>query len=180
MRNLICILIVASLGSLFELMYSNLTVYAENVDRYWSVLTGDKQVPPNSTEDMKKLVFNVNVENIENITGVYIYHGDKNQNGTVVLDLMEEAKELGNDDENIVHVTREGLITGTVSVGGVTADDLQGQLKDKSLKDLYKSMVDGRIYVTVHTEDFPHGEIRGDSFIPIDRVFPDISDFRWN
>ena len=29
-------------------------------------------------------------------------HGDKNQNGTVVLDLMEEAKELGNDDENIV------------------------------------------------------------------------------
>lgn len=110
MRNLLCILIVASLGSLFELMYSNLTVYAENVDRYWSVLTGDKQVPPNSTdsvgfvglkfqEDMKRLVFNVNVENIENITGVYIYHGDKNQNGTVVLDLMEEAKELGNDDE---------------------------------------------------------------------------------
>ncbi|MGB8164498.1 MAG: CHRD domain-containing protein [Nitrososphaeraceae archaeon] len=97
-----------------------------------------------------------------------------------MLDLMEEAKEFGNDDENIGHVTREGLITGTVSVGGVTADDLQGQLKDKSLKDLYKSMVDGRIYVTVHTEDFPHGEIRGDSFIPIDRVFPDISDFRWN
>ena len=52
-------------------------------------------------EDMKRLVFNVNVENIENITGVYIYHDDKNQNGTVVLDLMEEAKELGNDDENI-------------------------------------------------------------------------------
>ena len=77
-------------------------------------------------------------------------------------------------------MTREGLITGTVSVGGVTADYLQGQLKDKSLKDLYKSMVDGRIYVTVHTEDFPHGEIRGDSFIPIDRVFPDTSDFRWN
>lgn len=50
MRNLLCILIVASLGSLFELMYSNLSVYAENVDRYWSVLTGDKQVPPNSTD----------------------------------------------------------------------------------------------------------------------------------
>ena len=41
-------------------------------------------------------------------------------------------------------------------------------------------MIDGRIYVTVHTEDFPNGEIRGDSFIPIDRVFPDISDFSWN
>ena len=48
MRNLLCILIVASLGSLFELMYAHLTVYAENVDRYWSVLTGDKQIPPNS------------------------------------------------------------------------------------------------------------------------------------
>lgn len=52
MRNLLCILIVASLGSLFELMYSNLTVYAENVDGYWSVLTGDKQVPPNSTDSV--------------------------------------------------------------------------------------------------------------------------------
>ena len=47
MRNLLCILIVASLGSLFELMYAHLTVYAENVDRYWSVLTGDKQIAPN-------------------------------------------------------------------------------------------------------------------------------------
>ena len=52
MRNLLCILIVASLGSLFELMYSNLTVYAENVDRYWSVLTGDKQVPPNGPDSV--------------------------------------------------------------------------------------------------------------------------------
>jgi hypothetical protein len=55
-RNLLCILIVASLRSLFEFMYSNLTVYAENVDRYWSVLTGDKQVPRNSTDSVVSLV----------------------------------------------------------------------------------------------------------------------------
>jgi hypothetical protein len=33
--------------------------------------------------------------------------------------------------------------------------------------------------VSVETEELPQGEIKGDEFIPIDRIFPDISDFRW-
>jgi hypothetical protein len=36
------------------------------------------------------------------------------------------------------------------------------------------------VFVVVHTEDFPNGEIRGNSFVAIDRVFPDLDEFRWN
>jgi hypothetical protein len=34
--------------------------------------------------------------------------------------------------------------------------------------------------VSVETKELPQGEIKGDEFIPIDRIFPDISDFRWD
>lgn len=191
MRNLICLLTVASIALLSELIYANPVVFAENVGRYWTVLDGDQQIPPNNTnargfvglkfqEDMSRLVYNVNVDNIDNITGVYLYHGNENQNGTMVLDLLEEVKEVKSDDVNIMSVTRSEEMEGTLCTGGVTAGDLQGQLKGKSLSDLHKSMVDGSVYVTVNTKDFPNDEISGNSFVAIDRVFPDLSDFRWN
>lgn len=165
--------------------------YAENVDRFWAVLTGNNQIIPNSsdavgfvglkfTEDYSKLVFNINVDNIRYVTGIYLYDHNKDQNRTEILDLMEEAKEQGNDDENIIQIGSNGNVRGTISVGGVTADDLQGALKGKSLKELYRAIVDGSVYVCIHTKGFPDGEISTNSFIPIDRVFPDISDFKWN
>jgi hypothetical protein len=111
---------------------------AENVDRYWVSLSEDEQIPPVFTgahrfvslkfaEDLTKLVYSVNVENINNVTGIYVYHGNKN-NGTIVLDLLKEAKELTSDDPKLVNISREGKISGTVAVGGLTADDLRGQL----------------------------------------------------
>jgi hypothetical protein len=39
-------------------------------------------------------------------------------------------------------------------------------------------MMEGGVYVPVPTKDFPLGEIRGDKFVSIDIIFPDISDFQ--
>ncbi|SRR6266540_5410349 len=179
-----CLLIIWSIVPLSQLMYSHSKVNAANqIDRYWSVLTGDQQIPPVDTDargylglkfqdDLTRFVFTVNAENIGNVTGIYLYKGDKNQNGSVVLDLMKSEKELKFDDIKIVHVTPKGKTTGTLSVGGATKEDLQGQLKGKFLSDFYKLMVNGSIYVSVHTKDFPEGEIRGNSFVGIDDLFP--------
>jgi hypothetical protein len=41
-------------------------------------------------------------------------------------------------------------------------------------------MMNGGVYVEVQTKKFPLGEIRGDEFVPIDRIFPDITDFQWD
>jgi CHRD domain len=185
-RNLLNISIGVSIVLLCELIYSNPIVFAENVDRFWSVLTGQQQVPPNNTnavgyvgfkfaDDPSRLVYNVNVDDIRNITSVYLY----DQNGTMILDLLEEAKELKNDDINIIKVT-EHEIEGTLAVGGVTSDDLQGKLKGKSLSDLRKMIMEEQVYVSILTKAYPHGEIRGNEFIPIDRALPDISDFHWD
>jgi hypothetical protein len=191
MKNLLFLLYLTSILMVSGSIFSTKPVNAEPVDRFWCVLDGNQQLPPNITsahgfiglkftEDSSKLVYNINVNDIDNITGVYLYSGgNNNQNGSLILDLLEEAKEVRSDNINIMKVSQYD-VEGTVAVGGVTADDLQGKLKGKSLKELRNLIMGGGVYVDVQTKEFPHGEIKGDEFIPIDRVFPDISDFHWN
>jgi hypothetical protein len=162
----------------------------ENLDRYWSVLTGDQQIPPVNTsavgfialkftDDVTRLVYIVNVENIRNVTGIYLYQGGHSQNRTIVLDLLNGTRELRKNVDQLLHVNEHGRIRGTLAIGGATKDDLRGTLKGKSLSDLNKMIVDGSIYVDIITKKFPNGEIRGTTFIGIDRIFPDFTDFKW-
>ena len=178
----------------FGLTYSSTTVSAVQVDRYWSVLQAyhqDSSTPSahgfigvKFREDFKQLVYNINVNNIDNITGIYLYsHGDNTNNPTIILDLLEEAKEVKVKDkfkEASIILASKHEVEGTVAVGGVTSDDLQGELKGKSLEDLHKMLIKGGTYVVVDTKEYPRGEIGGGEFVPIDRFFPDTSDFQWN
>jgi len=41
-------------------------------------------------------------------------------------------------------------------------------------------MTNETIYITVSTKDFPQGEIRGSSFVGIDRLYPDFPDIKWH
>ena len=128
-------------------------------------------------DDLSRFVFTVNAENIGNVTGIYIYKGIKNQNGTVVLDLMNAERDV-KMDKRIINVTSEGKIAGTLTTGN-EKKDLQGELKGKSVSDFYNLMVNGSIYVSIHTKDFPKGEICGSSFVPIDDLFPTDAVIQW-
>ena len=80
----------------------------------------------------------------------------------------------------MLDVSPEGKNTGTISIGGASKDDLQGLLKGKSISDFHNLIVNGDIFITVNTKDYPQGEIRGNSFIGIDRLFPDFPDIKWH
>ena len=189
--NLMYLLIIISVVSLSLLLYSIPTVNAvDQLDRYWIVLDGDQQIPLVETDavgfvglkfqdDTTRLVYNINLDNIHNVTGVSLYHKNKDQNGTLVLDLLKEAGESNREFAKVSEITRAGEITGTISLGGVTKEDLSGELQGKSLSDLRELMHNGELYITVHTKDFPNGEISGYSFIGIDRIFPDLDEFEW-
>jgi len=191
MRSLSCILLVVSVVLLSQLINSNPPVNAaENLDRFWSILTGDQQLPPVTTvalgyvglkfqDDRTKLVYIVNAEHIGKVTAIYMYQIDKEQNGTIVLDLLHSPRELIKGVDKVVEKTSEGKTKGTVSMGGATSDDLQGGLKGKSLSYLHELIVNGTVYVSINTNDFPNGEIRGNSFVGIDRLFPDFVDIKW-
>lgn len=165
--------------------------YAEDLDRYWSILTGDQQTPPVTTDalgyvglkfqdDRTRLVYIVNAEHIGKVTAVYLYQIDKAKNGTIVLDLLHSPRELIKGVDKVVDKTPQGKTKGTVSMGGATSDDLQGQLEGKTLSDLHELIVNGTVYISIHTKDFPNGEIRGNSFVGIDRIFPDLTDIKWD
>ena len=191
MSGLIFPLIVGMVVSFSLFICTNTMVGAiVNHDRYWSVLTGDQMVPPVRTDamgyvglkypdDMSKMVYTVNAENIVNVTGIYFYLEDKNQSGTVVLDFLKAEKDHKSNDAKIVNITSEGKTFGTLSVGGATENDLQGRLKGKSIADLHELMVDGKIYISINTKDLPNGEIRGNSFVGMHRLFPDDTDIKW-
>jgi len=149
-----------------------------NQDRYWSVLTGGQMIPPVKTDavgyiglkypdDMTRVVYTVNAKNIGNVTGIYFYLEGKNQNDTVILDLLKAESKRKSNDVKVVNVTSDGKISGTLSFGGATK------------KDLHELMVNGNLYISIHTKDFPNGEIRGNSFVGMQRLFPDDADIKW-
>jgi len=191
------ILVILSLIGIVTLsciiLYSN-TTNAVQVDRYWSVLepyghSNDRTqahgfIGVKFREDFQQLVYNVNVNNIDNITGIFLYsRGDGNEQPQIIFDLLQEAKEVKVKDifqEASLLLNRMHQIQGTVAVGGITSDDLQGDLRGKTLRDFHKLMLNGGVFVTVLTQEFPRGEIAGSDFVPIDRFFPDMSDFNWN
>lgn len=76
----------------------------DQLDRYWIVLSGDQQTPPVDTnaigfvglkfqDDTSRLIYNVNLDNIQNVTGIYLYHREDGHNSTEVLDFMKETNE---------------------------------------------------------------------------------------
>jgi CHRD domain len=192
MKSILVLFIVIGVVTISGIIYSS-SAEAVQVDRYWSVLEPYGHVAPAADsngfigvkfrEDFKQLVYNVNVNNIDNITGIYLYsRGDDTKKASMILDLLQEAKEVKVKDkfnEASLLLNKKHEIEGTVAVGGVTSADLQGELKGKSLKDLHKLITNGESFVIVTTKQFPRGEIGGGDFVPIDRFFPDTSDFNW-
>ena len=184
------LLIIASVMLSVHLLNSNSILYgAENLDRFWSILTGNQQTPPVTTnaigyvslkfqDDRTRLMYSVHAEHIGKVTAVYLYQKGEAQNGTIVLDLLHSPRELKSIDK-VVDKTLQGETKGTVSMGAAISDDLQGQLKGKTLTDLHKLIDNGTVYVIINTKDFPNGEIRGNSFVGIDRIFPDFTDIGW-
>jgi hypothetical protein len=82
MKSVLLLLCASFVLMLSGFIPFNISV-AELVDRFYCVLDGDKQVPPNNThghgfvglkftKDSRQLVYNVNVNDIDNITGIYL------------------------------------------------------------------------------------------------------------
>ncbi|PSL32975.1 CHRD domain-containing protein [Planomicrobium soli] len=104
--------------------------------------TGDAHIHFN--EDGTSLEFTVNAEDLENTMAGHFHSGAPGENGPVVVPLFE------NDEPTDYN--------GEVATGTVTEEDLTGEM---SWDEFTKAMVEGNIYVNLHTEQYPDGEIRG-------------------
>ncbi|MFB3924838.1 MAG: CHRD domain-containing protein [Syntrophales bacterium] len=122
-------------------------------------LSGKEVVPPVKTKargeakfqlakDGNAMSYQLTVKNIENVTAAHIHSGAKGTNGPPVVNLFTGPK-------------KEGKFSGKLSEGTITADNLAGSLKGKTIGDLVQMIRAGNAYVNVHTDKYPDGEIRG-------------------
>jgi CHRD domain len=118
-------------------------------------LTGDEEVPPVQTEATgvaeiipmgpDSIAYSVNTTNIEGATAGHIHFGKAGENGPIVVTLFKYDSPMNQVSEN----------------GTITADKLEGPLAGKQISDLATAGANGTLYVNIHTEKNPNGEIRG-------------------
>lgn len=131
------------------------TVFANH--EFSTNMTGQEEVPPVNTQATGEIILvqdlplNQTIDYYLNVTGIqaatqsHIHTGAQGQNGPVVVTLF-----------NSTSPQNEILKNGTI-----TANDLVGPMKGKTIPDLLAAMKNGSTYVNVHTEQNPKGEIRG-------------------
>ncbi len=100
------------------------------------------------SKDGKSLSYKLTVKDIENVTAAHIHKGKKGENGPPVAGLFAGPK-------------KEGKFSGVLAEGTITEKELLGELQGKPLDELLKLIKAGELYVNVHTDAHPDGEIRG-------------------
>jgi hypothetical protein len=141
-----------------------LTAWAAAPKTFTAHLTGRQEVPPVPTkatgqitftlsQDGKSLHYELSVANLADITMAHIHLGPPGKNGPVAVWLYPSHPypEL-----------KIGKFSGVLAGGTITAKNLAGPLRGKSLPALMKDMESGRAYVNVHTSAHPEGAIRGE------------------
>lgn len=131
-------------------------IFADD-NKFSTPLTGMEEVPPVNTNSTgtalfelvkNNINFQVNVTNLDNINAAHIHLGEFGQNGDIIFTLFKPATPID-------------VLNGTLVEGKVTAVDLQGPLKGKTVNDLVQLINNTKTYVNIHTEQYPNGEIRG-------------------
>ena len=135
-------------------------VFAQGPPTITISLTGGEEVPPVQTEaigmaefipmGMDSIAYSVNATNIQGATAGHIHLGAKGENGPIVVTLFKYDTPMNEVSEN----------------GTITADKLEGPMAGKQISDLVTAGANGTLYVNVHTEQNPNGEIRGQGGSP--------------
>ena len=105
------------------------------------------------TVSEKRVTYTHFFRNLQNIRMAHLHMGARGETGPVVVNLLP-------DDFNANNASQVRRFSRLLS-GRITADDLVGPLAGQSIGALAQAIQSGEIYVNIHTEQNPSGEIRG-------------------
>ena len=145
----------------FALLFAPL-IAAQSVT-FHATLSGKEQSPPIDTpahgtatfvlsKSGESLSFRLYVADIDDVLMAHIHIAPAGQGGPVAAWLYPAHPPA---------VQKNGKFTGVLARGSITAAELQGPLKGKTIADLVDDIKAGDAYVNVHTKAHPGGEIRG-------------------
>lgn len=131
-------------------------------------LTGNKQVPPLSTQTTGSLdavfvragntvtaSYGLQVRNGRNLTAAHLHCGAEGQEGPVVAWLFRSSEPIDHDGGDL----EKGIINNS-EVVRVTGNALCGR-DIKTVYDIQEAARAGRIYANVHSTEYPDGVVRG-------------------
>jgi hypothetical protein len=95
-----------------------------------------------------QMAYEINVQNIDQVTAAHIHMGNDDENGPIVVTLFDPE-------------TPTGEINGELASGTLTSQNLEGPLDGRQISELVDLFDTGEAYVNVHTQTNPDGEIRG-------------------
>jgi CHRD domain len=130
---------------------------------YHATLSGKEQSPPIDTpahgtatfvlsKSGKSLSYRLYVADINDASMAHIHIAPAGKEGPVAVWLYPSHPPA---------VVKKGKFTGVLARGTITAAQLEGPLKGKTIADLLDEIRAGDAYVNVHTRAHPAGEIRG-------------------
>ena len=102
---------------------------------------------------------------------MHIHKGKVGENGDVVVNLYNNSKEniiLNENETKMSQIESSSVkVNGNVqssflASGTINNSDLKGPLFGKNISDLFNLIKSQNIYVNVHSQSHPDGEIRGD------------------
>jgi CHRD domain len=133
-------------------------VFAQGPPKFVINLAGSEEVPPVQTEATgvfeispasDSIGYTMNATDIEGATAGHVHLGAKGENGPIVVTLFKYDSPMNEVSEN----------------GTITADKLEGPMAGKQISDLAAAGSNGSLYINIHTERNPNGEIRGQGAI---------------
>jgi hypothetical protein len=142
------------------------TIFAQqNMIRFTANLSGSNEVPPVTTAGSGIAIFQLlpvghnliisyqlNLKNMNGVTGAHIHSGKQGENGPVVAGLFNPS----------MSGPPTGAINGQLKSGTLTSSDLTGPLAGElSISALVNMIRSGGAYVNVHTTQNQNGEVRG-------------------
>ncbi len=120
---------------------------------FHAVLRGADEIPPVASRADgsaqftlvgSRLLYRVNVDDLRDVTGVFLHIGHPGQSRPVVAALYEGM--------------RPGLLSGVLATGALRPTDVRGT----SMDNLVRALRHNDVYLSVHTREHPSGELRGE------------------
>jgi hypothetical protein len=131
-------------------------VYSQE-QTFTAFLSGDQEAPPNNSGGKgfawfktmgDEISYKIEASGIDKVTTIHIHGGRYADYGSEVVASLQIEK-------------KTGPVNLEVGRGKITSYDLMGNLQGKSISDLVSEMLGEDVYVDIHTDAFPNGEIRG-------------------
>ncbi|MGH9984525.1 MAG: CHRD domain-containing protein [Nitrososphaeraceae archaeon] len=157
---IIPIIMIVETGAITNFLTPVFATAGVTEQQFTAKLFGDMEVPPIETNatglaefrpilNENTVTYTLNVTDIDNVTAAHIHSGEQGQNGPIVVTLFKPD------------MPTPKMVSGLLSEGDISADNLEGPLAGKQLSELLSSMHSMGVYVNIHTTHYLDGEIRG-------------------